>query len=380
MCPLWRHAARRWGPSADVCLRAARQCDPTLRRTMLSAFSSLWGKAMSSTTSSSEMGHGEYMEPSTIGDRSFHWMPSIPVKGTAFATSDDGFHEVQRRCRSILHHPVGLPLACLLNEATSPTVKVITNMIVGNETLSMEFNKIVESRPSGVKDIQELLKSWVLSSHHSEPNVRRSLTDKLCGLLHANETPTLPSLPGQATHTSKIYERDKYGRIGILIRRHLVNSADPVVLLIEAGLRNEDWWLKVDQSLVRIKRLGKAFSEPLLLAVFTVSRDEELNKFRACLGVFLVTPKENKAGDFRLSLLLQRHCFDLIDLAGDFERITQAMVFLAKWNENLKSEKLNHEYLSPHCCRIGDLVSHVADEVPRIGMIHSLVPFVCPMP
>jgi hypothetical protein len=371
LCPLRRHAARRWGASADACLLVVRQFDPTLAANP-SVFSPRWKKTMemSSISPSCEMGHSEKAQPSTIGDRSFHWLPSIPVKHVAFATGEDGFHEVKRRSRSLLHHPLGLPLACLLNEAMSPEVESITNQIVGDNALSTEFNKIIDSLSPVIADIQEMVESWVLSSDHNEAYVRRSLANKMSGLLRACEPTTSPN-------SRMFFGKDKYGRIEILIQRHDANSGDPTVLLIEAGFRNEDWWLKVDQSLIRIKGLGKAFSEPLLLAVLTVSNDEELNKLHARLGVFLVTPKENKAGDFRLSLLWQHRCCNLIDLASGFERITRAMVFLAKWNENFKGKKLNHEYLSPHCCRIGDRVSHVACKVSRSGKIPSPILLRC---
>jgi hypothetical protein len=378
MCPLWRHAAGVWRlPSATVSPQLARQRDPALvNRTMPSLSSLLWCETMgtSSRSSSSAMWQSESEGLSTIiGDKSFH-AEGRHVRGTklrAFASNEGGFDEVKSRYRSILYHPLGLPLACLLNDATLPTTESITNQIVGDNKVSMELNNIIKSRSSGLVEFQELLKSWVISSFDGEPNVRGSLAESITELLRANETPTLLCVQEQSTETGRICEYDQFTGINILFQRHLGSTEDPAVLLIEVGLKNEDWWLKVDQSLIQFKRLGKAFSEPLLLAVFTVCGDKELSKVQACLGVFLISPKGSEAGDFRVSLLWRSHFSHLEDLAIGFERITRATVFLAKWNEHLKNKKLNHEFLGTHCCRIGEKVNP-DQKVRIIGTYDSL--------
>jgi hypothetical protein len=364
MCPLWRHAARVWRlPSATVCPRLARQRDPALVSRTMPPLPSLVRRetmGMSSRSSSSAVWQSESEGLSTIiGDKSFR-AEGRHVRGTklrAFASNEGGFDEVKSRYRSILYHPLGLPLACLLNDATLSTTESITNQIVDDNKVSMELNNIVESRSSGFADFQELLRSWVVSSFHGEPNVRRSLAECITELLRAHETRSILCVREQSTETGKIYGHDQFSGINILFQRHLGNTEDPAVLLIEVGLRNEDWWLKVDQSLIQFKKLGNAFSEPLQLAAFTVCGDDELSKIQACLGVFLITRKGSEAGDFRVSLLWRNHFSHLEDLAIGFERIARATVFLAKWNEHLKHKKLNHEFLGPHCCRIGEKVN-----------------------
>jgi hypothetical protein len=191
-------------------------------------------------------------------------------------------------------------------------------------------------------NIKDLFESWVLSSAHREPSIGKSLSEQMTTLVRENEIPKFPADCEQPLQQGNVLQRGSKrscrldSRINIIIQRQIGQSNGPAVLLIEAGLRNEDWWFKVDQSLIRIKKLGKAISEPLLLAVFTVSNHGKPRQFKACLGVFLVTPKKS---DFRVSLLWRGQFLNLKDLATGFERVMRGMVFLTKWNEELPAPK-----------------------------------------
>jgi hypothetical protein len=69
----------------------------------------------------------------------------------------------------------------------------------------------------------------------------------------------------------KTTERDMTGKVDILVQ----DRDESPVLMIEAGLLNDDWWRKLDQGLMYVPGL-KMFTKPFLFVVLTmdVNRDD----------------------------------------------------------------------------------------------------------
>ena len=265
---------------------------------------------------------------------------------SASASNKNGFFEIVQRLRSVLHHPMGLPLTCLLENKSESKVK---------ELLLRNFSDQLETqlKSDAFDDLfSACYSSW---TNPGEPALTAALSTRM----------------GEAMKASNLEALHQYlvsrppGKIDVLVRRvaHDKSSSTAPVLLIEVGLQNEDWWKKVDQGITYVQALTKVddekrdtarFTEPMLFTVVTIAKTNR-ESMSARLGVFLCTQRkpESPSDDFRVALLWRTETKDLQELSKAFGRMLRATCLLPKWKDTACE---NYEYLGPNCCRIGDKV------------------------
>ena len=261
---------------------------------------------------------------------------------SASASNKHGFLEIVQRLRSVLHHPMGLPLTCLLENKSESKV---------NELLLRNFSDQLETqlKSDAFDDLfSACYSSWAETENPGEPDLTAALSTRM----------------GEAMKASNLEALHQYlvsrppGKIDVLVRRvaHDKSSSTAPVLLIEVGLQNEDWWKKVDQGITYLQALTKVarFTEPMLFTVVTLAKTNR-ESMSARLGVFLCTQRkpESPSDDFRVALLWRTETKDLQELSKAFGRMLRATCLLPKWKDTACE---NYQYLGPNCCRIGDKV------------------------
>lgn len=179
------------------------------------------------------------------------------------------------------------------------------------------------------------------------------------------------------------------------------SSKSSVVALFEFGLGHEKWWAKQDQILKYVKTLctnkdkNYKIDQPVLLSVITINKNsqskdknimkwkggDEVNKkeyiamlksnlkrieenetyiknypFEARFGVFLCIRKSND--NFRIALLWRNDTKTLRDASTQFGKVLYAVELCSHLSEPtyLKEMTKQYKYLGPNCCKIGDLV------------------------
>jgi hypothetical protein len=271
---------------------------------------------------------------------------------SASASNKHGFAEIVQRLRSVLHHPMGLPLTCLLENKSENKVK---KLLLRNFSDQLE----AELKSDAFDDLfSECYSSWTETENPGEPALTAALSTRM----------------GEAMKASNLEALHQYvvprppGKIDVLVRRvaHDKSNSTAPVLLIEVGLHNEDWWKKVDQGITYVQALTKVdddddekedkarFTEPMLFTIFTIEKkNRELMSAR--LGVFLCTRRKptSPSDDFRVALLWRTDTKDLHEMSKAFGRMMRATCLLPKWKDTACE---NYEYLGPNCCRVGDKV------------------------
>lgn len=261
---------------------------------------------------------------------------SSPSAGASTAPSYDVTND---KLRSVLAHPLGLPLAALLN----------------TKIVSQEFQLYSDL------DHQEELNhlDLIFSKAANEWNGRTEADLTSALLTKINE-----SLPAQGE--KQICGRDangddRRGRIDILIGHDTCpENPRPVVTVLEVGLGSTEWWRKLDQGLTYVDLLSDrkkgehCFSKPILLAVITLEKvevSEGIDQLKARYGVFLCTRKDSHTKDFRMSLLWREDTNDLKAASAAFGKLLRATIACGKWRD--ESPRLEYHYLGPNCCSLG---------------------------
>jgi hypothetical protein len=154
----------------------------------------------------------------------------------------------------------------------------------------------------------------------------------------------------------KMTDPDMTGKVDVLVK----DKEGSPVLMIEAGLLNDDWWKKVDQGLMYVPGLAH-FTKPFMFVVLTIdaNKDDPDNAFHGGrMGAFLITPRTsgpNRFAKFRMSLLWRDATTDLSLFSEQFGRILRATCLLSKWNNAAPPPpppSMSYHYLGPSCCRI----------------------------
>jgi hypothetical protein len=311
----------------------------------------------------------------SLPSRSSSSLPPITVQASPShrATNQTGYSLFLQSGRSVLHHPVGLPLFCLLNESMPPSAEENVNDLFGNNEASSEIKRLLELHPDSGK-FETIIKNWASKKDSKELNLTGGLYQEMNELLQ--KTPTRL----RATHQKQIaIPGGTYFQYDILVQQPAPATADTApaailvediliqhstpatedtapaaAILVEAGVKNDCFWQKFHQGMSYIT-LIKRCSGPMLLTVVTVS-GEMKPEIDALVGTFLVSPIDG-TNRFRISLLSRSRFLSAGDMARGFGRILRAAVCLEKWREDLL-DGTNYVYLGPNCCKIGEKVCH----------------------
>ena len=259
------------------------------------------------------------------------------------STKEHGQRFFDSNYRSVLHHPVGLPLVAafhgkVLSDLPSYPVKAFPPEILANEK-----------------------GNTILSDVYAPDRDEKSLTQGL-------KTPisnTFSDQFGVETETRIHREGRNYkGRLDLVFLPKSTegNGTDTPLCVVEVGkgrggISSDEWWKKFDQGKSYLKLMQEetdgpcCFEKPLLLAIITF--DDSSPSFVFQMGVLLCTPR-NKEKDFRISLIWHDQHFSIEEAAKSFGFLLRILPhFQAQRNQCYEGEC---KYFSSNCIKAGDVV------------------------
>jgi hypothetical protein len=268
-----------------------------------------------------------------------------------------------KSARSVLHHKVGLPLACYLHGGGSSTVDddvarlYFPNVSAKGVVRADDHDRIFQESFNFCKARRQVGETQFTAK--LTENIQQSLNLSRRAWSVEKEHPVV----GGRTR----------GRIDILVQRHGDNkqgaassqddeqeqggsAEEASVLLVEVGLKNEEWWAKVNQAYEYLECL-KNFHGPLLLTAITFEPKGGQHR----IGVFLVTPRGRPSGGpgnerkFATSLLWRSQETSIEELSQSFGRVLRAARLLVEWDE----AETSYQYLGPNCCLIEPEVTSI---------------------
>jgi len=283
---------------------------------------------------------------------------------------------VDERFRSVLYHPLGLPLVCMLNGKNPGSLSYLARE-------SKFHNDGSNTKPSTEFDsmLSHAVQEWVEKSPTKKKRTKAQLTQLLSDKIQ-NEC----SKTGFYTDT-KVAVDD--GNIPAFIPANRSKPQIDILLtpspdgkdskvsstpfaVIGVGCKNAYWWKKVDQNIKFLSRMGDhqpdtrlRFKEPLLCAVLTIE-DEEEKLIQVKLGAFLCSPNDASGGhnNFQLTRLWHVKTNDLEEASKAFGKLLRTTSDFSRWRE-ASPDVHRFEYFSSNCSRVGNFVSGV-----RIPMVH----------
>lgn len=298
--------------------------------------------------------------------------------GTASSSADPtlGFKTTNRHMRSVLMHPIGLPLVIYLNDVPSGSYSD-RHLAYIREALNSYQNLFGDNMNNRNHVFAATVLDW-------RDGTETDLTSKLKTNMQILNLGT-PHVTPYGEECVGI--KGDLGRTDFLFTVAKQDGSEAVGAIFEFGIAHKNWWKKQDQLLKYVKILQDnpkktvKFDGPILLSVITVNKGgghltlpkhrtlqarinwsiaNEQNKegvtFAARFGVFLCTPKGGK--DFRIALLWRRDANTLQDASMQFGKVLYAVHFCSYLSEYCKEnqEKILYEYLGPNCCKFGDSV------------------------
>ena len=263
------------------------------------------------------------------------------------AHTKHGYDTTNSKLRSVLAHPLGLPLTAILNKAalSPPTVSLGFDLPTLERTTN--YDSIFSNATSGCNGSNEtaLTKELVKCINDGMEKGKNS------NILAENEVSV------KSNHGSP------NGRVDILISNHRSDGAEPksVLTLIEFSMDNQHWWKKLDQCITYADILCQGedkkhiFDKPMLLAAITVEKlgSEDM---KAKFGVFLCSKKKSGVGtDFRMSLLWRADTDGPEAASEAFGKLLHATFYCGELRDGI-NKACEYQYLGPNCCRYSDQV------------------------
>ncbi|KAG7341152.1 hypothetical protein IV203_023103 [Nitzschia inconspicua] len=272
------------------------------------------------------------------------------------ANNVGGLYVARHKLRSVLSHPLGLPLLFAFHDEETEKMKYLpqTRTQFNQEqikTLDGLFQKAVE----GTENKQD------------ENEVKeKPITERLTALIK-EQCETLKY--GALSEVSiKGDENNTKGRMDVLLthaeKKEKGIKTQPLAIL-EFGLNAGDWWKKFHQGTLYLDMMmdptvqSLTFDQPILLMIVTVDRNRNNNSnivsepnFR--MGVFLCVPKgaNSAKGDrYRISLLWHSEKNSLSDASILFGKFLRVAADFASWRHKHQSPS-GYEYFSSNCCKV----------------------------
>lgn len=261
---------------------------------------------------------------------------------SASATNEHGRESVEKQLRSLLCHPLGLPLLCSFH---------------GRDPSKLNYLhlKRLEWEPGHDGEACALLSKAVEHCTGEKGLKEKELTTTISEKINALSFANFHARPEIELKEQNL----KYGNIDILLTTN--ESLDSPYALIEFGLHNNDWWKKVDQNVKYLDKIALGhqevkFHKPILFAAVTLEDrrdgDGSQTNFPFKIGVFLCTPKEEEVrNSFRMSLLWQATAADLTQASKLFGRFLRVTHDFCKWRD-VPAKEDEFKYLSSNCCKV----------------------------
>ena len=334
---------------------------------------------------------------------------SSPCKSS---NSPNAFGRTSDNLRSVLMHPMGLPLVVYLNG------------IQNHHDHPAYIKNVLDNFTNSRNDDSRLRDNVFAATALDWGGGETDFTEKLWFNINYCEI-------GEELLTTarekKVVKEKETGKVDFIFHEKVLvdqSSASSVVALFEFGIGNGMWWTKQDQVLKYASMLLQTntdnnnnykIDQPVLLSVITINdssksqdaniikwanvkcanqeeydafekkkgktfdlnidgivsktSDTEKIPFEARFGVFLCIPM-GEEGKFRLALLWRHETETLKDASTQFGKMLYAVQlcsFLSK-NCNLNENAIQYTYLGPHCCKIGDYVRLIYIYIYRIKL------------
>ncbi|KAG7357955.1 RIO1 family protein [Nitzschia inconspicua] len=267
-----------------------------------------------------------------------------------------GLYVAHHKLRSVLSHPLGLPLLFAFHDKETENMKYLSQTRTQFaqeqiETLDGLFQKAVE----GTEKKQD------------ENEVKEK---PITGLLTKLIEEQCQTLRYRALSEVSIKD-DKNQKKGVMdiILTHDENKNQafetPPLAVLEFGLNAGDWWSKFHQGTLYIEMMmnlalqNLTFDQPILLMIVTIDKTKTKNSnivsesnFR--MGVFLCVPKGGNSakGDrYRISLLWHSQTNSLSNASVLFGKFLRITADFASWRHEHQSPG-GYEYFSSNCCKV----------------------------
>ena len=273
---------------------------------------------------------------------------------SASATNDHGCDVVDKRLRSVLCHPLGLPLMCAFNDGLDPSTLLC---------LSKTQEKVANI------SLDKVLSDCVYEWRKDDKKLEEKLTTKIARKISENA-----SKLGYYAHSEVHLKDDEVNkknppRIDVLLSPSKLkkNNEEPTTpyAVVEFGLDGMDWSKKLDQNVKYMDLMVKGnlaadtllFNDPILFGVVTV---EDVagsdDNFEFKIGVFLCSRRDlqDDRDEFRMSLLWHAKTSNLEVASGYFGRLLQVTHDFSRWMSSGLQEfadENDYQYLSSSCCK-----------------------------
>ncbi|KAG7358086.1 RIO1 family protein [Nitzschia inconspicua] len=270
------------------------------------------------------------------------------------ANNDAGFDIARYKLRSVLTHPLGLPLLFAFHDKETDKMKYL-------QQKRTQFNQ------QQIKTLDGLFQKAVEGTENKQ---ERDLTTSLAELIKEQ----CQTLPYRAL--SEVYIQDnKNQKKGVLdiILTHAENKDQafetPPLAVLEFGLNAGDWWRKLHQGTLYLEMMmnlalqNLTIDQPILLMIVTVDRNRNSNinsKSNFRMGVFMCVSKganSTKGDRYRISLLWHWQTSDKSEASKSFGKFLRVTADFASWRRNHQSPK-GYEYFSSNCCKVATLDSN----------------------
>jgi hypothetical protein len=278
------------------------------------------------------------------------------------------------RQRSVLSHPLGLPLFRVFNDPS--TVSVLGDELI-NKLLGKSSAGTPVSEDGARLDfiLERAMRAWLAPSPAKKATRKEPGLTTVMSELIEHEYSTTNFHSDAEVRVAVVYEDSspyKLPAIDILFsteEKSSMKRSTPLVV-IEVGRSNSNWWQKFDQGCKYVVSLGETqvgdnrldFTEPLLYAVLTIQGEKGGDgEFEARQAVFLCSRKGNH--DMRMTLLRQSKTDSIQAASLEFGRLLHVTSFFKDLRKACaeKTEETVYQYFSSSCCKVGDYVSSRTD-------------------
>jgi hypothetical protein len=324
------------------------------------------------------------------------------------ASPEGGFGRVNHRLRSVLFHPLGLPLVGFFlrddeeaddSDKDNDDPAALCKQRVRKLLPHVDEPFLRWSRSDAMDEVfresYEEYRGAVDTCERQNPKVAAPPTEEdLTRICHRRISTRLKHASLVALHRHSV---DYSARVrskavaDLLILRDdehenssSSSSRKAIVLLLDVALDvDPDWWSKADQAVQFLQALldpmneasGAQFSGPALLAVLSIKTANGLGDASlqsAHLGVFLCVPATGSGPcpDFRMALVWREMFSSLDNASKGMGKALRAASALADIMANQGSMGFDmFQYLGPNCCRIENKVRKAAECTNRFARI-----------
>jgi hypothetical protein len=306
-------------------------------------------------------------------------MTTTPEQSTygLFYDRKTAHYELARRLRSVLSHPLCMPLLYALNDYSKqglPFTESPLDRWIPNAENKALFNGVL------VNAIKEWRKDNIFTQNH----LTRAIGTE-CNKVKARLDKSSPGFPFVAC--CKAQTDRQTNAMDLLFTTHDKMSTDATntapctpLMMIRVGLNDEQWWNEMKDCIENVDMLcdvptdtSFCFDQPMLLSVVTIDHPqiENVHPSDRCnvrMAVFFCPRQDpdTKSGvqkvKFVMTLLWLATSDTLEEGSTLFGKLLEVPVNFQKWIDHEESKLVEHfeyEYLSRTCCKLGNRVSEI---------------------